>query len=87
MVTRRKSLKRTVFLDEESGEMCFCEGDFWKTCSLRVRNQLPCFEAVVTITPVKRTETDPADPGARSLDRSLADLTDSLRHLESKFKI
>jgi hypothetical protein len=54
---------------------------------LRVKGQLPCQEAIVTITPINREEVDPADPGTRSIDKSLAKLTDNLRNLESKFKI
>ena len=87
MVKSRKTIKRTVFLDPESGQLCSCQNGFWKTCSLRVKQQLPCEEAIVSITPVNREEKDPAAPGVRSLDAQLAGLTDSLRHLEKKIKI
>jgi hypothetical protein len=87
MAKDRISLKRTVLYDEETGALCSCEGKFWKTCSLRVKGQLPCVEAIISITPVERSEKDPADPDVRSIDKSLADLTDGLRNLEKKFKI
>jgi hypothetical protein len=83
----RISLRRTVLYDEETKSFCSCEGPFWKTCSLRVIGQLPCQDAIVSITPVKRTEIDPAAPGVKSIDESLSTLTDSLRNLEDKFKI
>ena len=87
MADSRKSLKRTVFYDEETGELCSCDGNFWKTCSLRVKNQLPCQEAIITITPIQRDEKDPAEPGTRSIDSRLANLSHALRHLEDKIKI
>ena len=88
MLNRRVSLKRTVFYDEESGELCQCEGEFWKTCSLRVANELPCQEAIVSITPINRNrEGDPAPSSVRSIDTALADLEDGLRHLNKKLKI
>ena len=83
----RISLRRTVLYSEEDGTFCSCTGKFWKTCSLRVIGQLPCVEAIVSITPVERTETDPAKPEVRSIDKSLLKLTDGLRSLEDKFKI
>lgn len=83
----RISLRRTVFYSEEDDTLCSCTGKFWKTCSLRVKGQLPCVEAIVSITPLKRDETDPAKPEVRSIDKSLIKLTDGLRSLEEKFKI
>ena len=83
----RISLRRTVLYSEEDNTFCSCEGKFWKTCSLRVIGQLPCVEAIVTITPLVRTEADPAKPEVRSIDESLTKLTDGLRSLEEKFKI
>lgn len=83
----RISLRRTVLYDSETGSFCSCEGSFWKTCSLRVIGQLPCQDAIVSITPVVRPEADPAEPEVRSIDESLSELTDGLRNLEDKFKI
>jgi len=87
MQTNRISIQRTVLYDEETGQMCCCEGNFWKTCSLRVASDLPCTEAIVSITPIERGETDPAENTLRSLDVTLAKLTDSLRHIGKRPKI
>ena len=86
MLDGRISIKRTVFYDGDTGHICQCSGNFWKTCALRVANELPCQEAIVSITPIVREDTDPADSGVRALDKSLADLTDGLRRLESKIR-
>ena len=83
----RTSLKRTVYYEEDTDQLCSCGGDFWKTCSLRVANQLVCQAAIVSITPIDRGEKDPAGSGVRSLDETLAKLKDSLRHMDSNFKI
>lgn len=83
----RISIKRTVYYEEDTGIFCSCSGDFWKTCSLRVANQLPCQESIVSITPIDRTVIDPADSGTRSLDETLANLRDSLRYINNSYKI
>lgn len=82
----RVSIKRTVLYDADTGNICQCEGNFWKTCSLRVAGNLPCQEAIISITPILREETDPAADSVKALDKSLADLTDGLRKLEKKIK-
>ena len=87
MAKDRILVRRTVFYSEEDETLCSCPGSFWKTCSLRVIGQLPCVEAIVSITPLERMETDPAKPEVRSIDKSLVKLTDGLRSLEDKFKI
>lgn len=87
MPNDRISLRRTVLYVEDEDTMCSCTGNFWKTCSLRVKGELPCQEAIVTITPINRTDVDPAKSSTRSIDKSLAKLTDNLRNLENKFKI
>lgn len=87
MPSERVSVKRTVFYDEDTGEICTCSGKFWKTCSLRVAAGLPCREAIVSITPVVRNDVDPAPLATRSVDEALAGLTDQLRSLKDKFKI
>ena len=88
MAVGRISIKRTVLYDADSGTLCHCDGDFWKTCSLRVAGNLPCGEAIVSITPIVRDEdSSPASSGVRSLDQSLAKLTDGLRSLEKKYKL
>lgn len=83
----RISLRRTVLYAEDTNSLCSCDGNFWKTCSLRVKGELPCQEAIVTITPINRTDVDPAKSSTRSIDESLTKLTDNLRNLENKFKI
>lgn len=83
----RVSVRKTVFFDEKTRSICSCEGEFWKTCSLRVVGQLPCQDAIISISPLQRDDVDPADPNVKSMDKSLSKLTDSLRNLESKFKI
>jgi hypothetical protein len=87
MGKERISLRRTVLYDDNTGSLCSCEGSFWKTCSLRVIGQLPCQDTLITLSPVKRTDRDPADPQVRSIDKKLSKLTDGLRNLEDKFKI
>ena len=87
MQTDRTSVKRTAYYDESTGQMCFCQGDFWKTCALRVINELPCTEAIVSITPIARDDDDPAAPTVRALDKKLAKLTDSIRNIGKGFKI
>jgi hypothetical protein len=87
MLNGRISIKRTVLYDADSGSVCQCDGDFWKTCSLRVAGNLPCQEAIISITPIVREEADPASTGVKALDKSLADLTDGLRRLEKRFKL
>jgi hypothetical protein len=82
----RVSLKRTVYYDKDSGALCHCEGSFWKTCSLRVINKLPCQEAIISFTPIERTDIDPAEDSTRSLDVSLAKLQDGIRALSDKIK-
>jgi hypothetical protein len=83
----RISLQRTVLYDEESGSVCMCQGDYWKTCALRVSQSLPCQETLITLTAIDRTEKDPAGDAVRSIDKSLAKLTDSMRSLNEKFKV
>jgi len=86
MLNGRISIKRTVLYDTDSGILCQCDGDFWKTCSLRVAGNLPCQEAIISITPIVREEADPASNDVRALDRTLANLTDGLRELEKRIK-
>lgn len=86
MLNNRISIKRTVFYDVSTGHICQCSGDFWKTCALRVANTLPCFESIVSITPIVRGDVDPATDSVRALHKSLADLTDSLRKFENKIR-
>lgn len=83
----RVSVKRTVFYDEDTGRMCVCDGNFWKTCSLRVVNRLSCKESIISITPIERDTIDPAADSVRVLDKSLAHLEDGLRGLKNKLKI
>ena len=87
MAGRRISTKRTVFFDEITGDICFCQGDFWKTCSLRVVNDLPCQEAIISITPIDRDGKDPASNATKSLDSRLANLNDQLRNMGGKYRI
>lgn len=82
------SLKRTVFYDEDTREFCSCEGDFYKTCALRVVNQLPCRESIVRISPVIRdAPPEKAPKGVRSIDQKLRDLEHALKGINEKFKI
>lgn len=82
------SLKRTVFYDEDTGEFCSCEGEFYKTCALRVINQLPCTESIVRISPVIRdVPPEKADKITRSIDKELKELEHALRSINKRFKI
>ena len=81
-------LRRTVYINKETEDFCSCQGDFYKVCPLRVSQDLPCFEAVVKVIPVKRQDpTFDADEATRSLDASLKNLKSSLKGLSDKFKI
>lgn len=86
MVDRRVSIKRTVYYDKSTDVICQCTGNFWKTCSLRVINDLPCKESIISITPIVRECIDPADNGVRTLDASLKTLQDGMRALNDKLK-
>jgi hypothetical protein len=87
-MSERQVLNRTVYLDQENDIFCSCSGDFWKTCSLRVANNLDCQESLVSITPIERNQKDPAaDESVRLLDKSLSDLKKSLKVIEKRFKI
>ena len=87
MHSGRISLTRTVYYNSETEEFCQCAGKFWKTCSLRVINNLPCQESIISVTPIRRGEVDPAAAGTRSLDKALTNLEDGLRSLEDKLKL
>lgn len=86
MLNSRISVKRTVLYVVDTGHICQCDGDFWKTCVLRVANELPCQEAIISITPIIREDADPAVDSVRALDSKLADLTDGLRKMEKKLR-
>ncbi len=78
-------LLRTVYFDKETGEFCQCSGDFWKTCPLRVANQLPCQESILSITPVDRENKEHlVEDSLRSLDKELKNLTNKLYQLPKK---
>jgi len=51
-IKTEKSLLLTVHVPEDGGELCYCSGDFYKACPLRVRNDLDCYKAVMRIIPV-----------------------------------
>jgi len=87
MSDTRVSVKRTVFYDKDTGSICTCSGNFWKTCALRVSSQLPCVEAIVSITPLKRKSLDLAPLEVRSVDKALSGLNDQLRSLKDQLKI
>ncbi len=87
MLNNRISVKRTVLYDTATGHICQCDGGFWKTCALRVANDLPCQEAIISITPIIRDDTDLAAASVRALDDSLAGLTDGLRKLKKKIRV
>lgn len=62
-------LRRTIFYDKESETLCSCSGNFYKTCALRLANNLPCEESFVHISPIKReNETDPTDDVLKALN-------------------
>jgi len=86
-VADKATMVRTVYYDEEAGDFCTCEGNFWKTCRLRVINLLPCQETLITLVQLERKEVDPADNTVKSISPKLNNLKDALRHIEDKFKI
>ncbi|KKL26357.1 hypothetical protein LCGC14_2396070, partial [marine sediment metagenome] len=44
-------LKRVVFVAKD-GSICSCEGNFYKTCPRRVRDNVLCRESIIRITPI-----------------------------------
>lgn len=70
---------RIVYFDEETGALCQCKGNFWKTCPLRAANDLPCKESIISITPVDRSDED-----SESLDKALLGFSDRIRDLSQK---
>lgn len=87
MESGRISLKKTVYIDPDSGNVCQCAGDFFKTCPLKAANDLKCKEAIVSITFIERDqEVEKASKSIRSLDPALKTLRDPLRDLISKIK-
>lgn len=82
-----KSLRMTVFYDEDTDEFCHCTGDFYKTCPLRAAHDLPCKDSIVRISPVAPNDDPKAARETRSLDASLGDLKHSLRKLHELKKI
>jgi hypothetical protein len=81
-------IKRTVFFDNSTGEYCMCQGGFWKSCPLRMANDLTCIESIVSLTPVDRDEDLGVDQAVKVLDKSLKNLQSSIRKLNKKgFKV
>lgn len=66
----------------DKGELCFCDKEFSKTCSLRHRENLQCCEVVIRITPVDREGSEITDSdfeSLKSLDKELKDLQGGFR--------
>ncbi len=82
-------LKLTVYYNKEDEVFCHCSGDFYKTCSLRQINELPCKESIVSISPIERDASDyDAQESIRSMNENLSDLQHSLRGIsETGYKI
>jgi hypothetical protein len=82
----RITLKRTVYYDQEADFVCSCSGDFYKTCSLREINDLPCKEAFLSITPIDRDidQEEGVDDVFRSIDSSFSSLKSALKTLHKK---
>jgi len=85
--TSRISLMKTVFYDEATGEFCQCDCEFFKTCTLRIVHDLPCQEAILSITPVVRNSSTLADSAVRSLGKAVESLQHDIRSIESKPRI
>ena len=87
MESGRISLKKTVYIDKASGNICHCQGDFYKACPLRVASQLDCKEAIMSVTFIDRDPSgEKASESVRELDESLKDLIDPLKDLVTKIK-
>lgn len=87
MESGRISFKKTVYVEPESGNVCQCMGDFYKTCPLKAANNLKCREAIVSITYIERDqEIEEVSESIRAIDPSLKTLKDPLRDLVSKIK-
>ena len=83
-----RGFRRTVFIDVETDTFCSCAGDFYKVCPLRAAQNLDCFEAVVRISPIRRSSEEfDADELTKSLDESLKGLKSSLKGLAGKPRI
>jgi hypothetical protein len=80
-------LKKTVYIDPDTNNLCHCEDDFYKTCPLRAASKLDCREAIVAITFIDReAESEQVSESIRSLDPALKNLIDPLRDLVNKIK-
>lgn len=87
MESGRISLKKIVYVDPDSNNICQCAGDFFKTCPLKAINNLKCREAIVSITFIERDqEVEKASEAIRALDPVLKTLMDPMKDLVSKIK-
>lgn len=78
---------RIVYFDPETETICHCSGDFIKRCPLRVANNLPCKESVISITPVDRDDQPTVSEAVASLDEKLINLSDSLKNIAKRGRI
>ena len=83
-IKTEKSLLLTVHVPEDGGELCYCSGDFYKACPLRVRNDLDCYKAVMRIIPVDQDTYSGYNKEMEELDKSLKRLNNSLKNLNIK---
>ncbi len=75
-------LKRVVFVAKD-GSICSCEGNFYKTCPRRVRDNVLCRESIIRITPIERQPKPLEDEGLIKIIRTIDKAFDKI---ENKFK-
>ena len=75
-------LRKVVFITEE-GDICSCDGNFYKVCHLRLSGNLPCRESMVRVTAVDRQPKALEEEGPAKVVKSIDEAFDKV---ENKFK-
>lgn len=73
-----KVLTKVVLITEDD-EVCFCDSDFRKTCSVRLAGHLPCREMIIRFTPVDRLDDE------EKLPEYITAISGNLKNVEHSF--
>lgn len=66
----------------DTEELCSCDKESSKTCAIRIKNNLPCTEMIVRLTPVDRREDkDGFDAGIDDFRLANKEFIKTLEHL------
>ena len=74
-----KFLIKTVYVDEDSENICSCKDDFYKTCPIRAANNLECFQSVIALTRIEDRDESLTADGIRAIDKKFNGLLDPLK--------